>query len=479
MYIPFAADAQEIITACIAAYHDHPLIGMRMRAELSFQGVIKPLGEGSDDPELVAEIEDAMKDRMKEVRSRTDKSWDLAYDTVNDATNWRMQDYQGDLDMRLLLRDELYYVCDHSIENPSESDKEGSSGGSAKTGTPARWNQLIDAWSEDALSRESFETSIHPERLLEKLLAEPSDSGIRITVAQNESLPRGEVACRLEIAFPDESTLWRVWGEDGGELVADGEGSELRLPIIVSVLISRTTGYIHREEYEPIIVSPLGEEDETGAYAYEHEAHGTLRITYYGHGQPVIVGAPPADQVNALLAPETVSVVDICSWHNMTTFIGRDAEGRSEKYSLLDVGGDTPLPAIVVGDRADVRSFPLGGLDFSRDGTVRYQAEDSKGEAWQNQLYEGEDEVNGQPVEDRSIEVTEVGLEENHVCQVTVRFADGRQEIAAMHGSEPPQPPAIGQRLKAYRRQRPDGAVLISLRRGDEVVWNEDWPPEA
>jgi hypothetical protein len=429
-YIPLGSDADDILAYCAAAYRDRPLAGQRLRMEKSF--IPGPLDQESD-PDEQAVVAQAFAD-MGETS-------DVALDPDQDAVEMSLASAQGVVNLRVLLRDGLYYQRTNRLEEPG--------GGSA----PARWDQLIDLHGSIMIVDNAREMN-RPERYLERLDLVLAGSGVELEVGPDEALPRGETGCLVTVTIHDSPSLSGIAFKSMREQL-DAALEFLRFPIVMTMLISRDTGYLHRQEMEVDI---------------DNGDKMKLRLAYYNLGQPVHISAPPANEVNPLLVPETITVVEAQGRPVNVTFVGQDGDLDEDTYALVNATGKNPFPDLVVGDRVSVRVMAYDS-EKERNLVGVCSVAGANAHIWRFELSDREVDEQALP---EAIDLTVVEVEELHGAAIIAKFPDDRQETALMYGPQPFELPAIGERLTAYRRQMPEGPVVIGLRRGGEVVWSRD-----
>jgi hypothetical protein len=325
---------------------------------------------------------------------------------------------------------------------------------------------------------EVVEFYAHPERLirqLSELLTIPSS--VSIKSEPDQSLPGNAAGCVILVTIRQMGAFYKLMpnfrqGQLGsmvdnllGSLVDGPEASAT-----MRFLLSRDSGYIQRVEME--IKGP------------GMQTNG--RVIYYGHRRAVRVGAPPADEVNTLLAPETVAVNSINDQLIGVTFLGRDAEEEALRYRI-SMGGDLGIPPISIGDRAVVDYLAPYPDDGDLRIVTRYRSEAPGTWPWRTLMYPewdkpDEDSAPGEDmIRNRTVEI--IGVEDelehlDHRQQFSIVFDDAHQETVELGEGlelwaeeEELAMPVIGDRLTAYCRQTPAGPVMFELCRGDKIIW--------
>lgn len=443
-YIPPDADASDVLAYAVAAYHDRPPAGQRMRMETLAS--VTPAGTEGDDQEMLAEV-----------AAELTQSIDIALDTGNMGVELQIQSSGLVIDLRALLLAGLYYhrpdLGATFVPDQPESvdpDHDSASAEDRSPDEPIRWNQLID-WRELGMPLEEIEEFIHPERTLERLAECLADPEIHLELGPDQGLPRGEAGALLNVVVDTALAYAKLLPASRR---ASLEVADPGYPMSMRLLVSRETGYLHREEA-----------------TFNHPDFKLIvRTVYYGHEQPVHVSAPAATEVNPLLSPESVVVESAAQWCSWLDFVGRSPNGDQETYVLMDLSG--PLPAIEVGDQVVV--------DYKRHEDdsawiTRLASAGPDGVSWTDKDDDEEEETDDSPrVVNLALTVVEV-TGETYDGKIVIMFADERRQTIEIDDNEPRKLPASGERLVAYRRLMPEGPELISLRRGDEIVWEESY----
>jgi hypothetical protein len=456
-YIPLEADATDVMVYSAAAYRDRPPAGQRTRTEM-IGSIQAPEDDDPEDDELQGfriGFEDGL-------NSTTDVAFDLTEEAVDVITQTRSGSI---LEYRFLVRDRLFYQRALFSDDlfPAEWRSDAPDEG-AFSPTPTRWNQTVDMGMPIDLDKleESYQ---HPERRFEQALDMLGSPQIKLEMGPDESLPRDEVGCLVIETVCDKETFLRLVPESmrlkGNELDA------VQFPVTVSSLISRETGYLHRSETRvTFFVDSLGTIDLT------------TRMVYYNHGRPIHISAPPAAEVNQLLATQNVKVVEVHDRRTTVSFTGRNADGTETSFCLLDRleadsgAADVPLP--VVGERGFFRVEP-SNEHLEMIFPASYRTDGLGGVSWRDEITDQELAA----LDERPVEIVEV---EDPVFErvFVIAFPDDSRETLEIDYHDTLPALHVGERLKAYRRQMPDGPHLISLRRGDEIIWEEpeDEPDE-
>ena len=447
-YIPSDADAGDVLAYAVAAYRDRPPAGQRMREET--------LGSTS-----LAEADGDDQEMLTRIAQELTQSIDIAVDTANMGVEIQIQSSGVIINMLALLSAGLYYYRGDlgeyfAPDGPGADLAETTSEEDLSADEPIRWNQMIDL-RKLGMSIDEIEELIHPERTLERLVECSPDPEIHLQLGSDQRLPRGETGALVNIVVDTALAYAKLLPANR---LADFESSDSGYPMTMSLLISRETGYLHREE---------AEFNRPGFKV-------TARTVYYGHEQPVHISAPSSAEVNPLLSPESVVVEAAAQWCSWLDFVGRSPTGDQETYTLMDLAG--PLPAIKAGDELVVdykRHRDAISLVTEDDSAwiTRLQRTGPDGASWIDKDDDDEDADSQQlKVLNQALTVVEV-KGETYDGEIVIVFADERLQSIKTADSEPRELPIVGERLTAYRRLMPEGPELISLRRGDKIIWEE------
>lgn len=380
LYIPLGSDAGDVMVYATAAYRDRPPVGQRMRTEMwaSINSPDETAGLSDEDASFLNDDE-----ARSEVEEMLIQSSDVAWDATKEIIEMTAQAGPGVVSMRLLLKDELYYQRIEMREDESaghdlgdlelddaidaEASDKPKARPTAKPAGPARWNQLIDL-AAVGMAPEQIDEFRHPERALDQILDVLMNPKLKFELRPDESLPHGEIGCRMLWIINDFEAFLALTPKSQREGLATIDG-QVRFPITISVLISRDTGYLHQVESE---VDAAG-------------VHLKIRVLYYNHDQPVHLSAPPSAEVNALLATEMVSVIEAKDQISSTAFTAQAANGVKEDYFMMDIL-DSNLPPLSVGDHAIVQVRHSDDDEDGKNMVVSYRPADPAAKTWIGRL---------------------------------------------------------------------------------------------
>lgn len=462
-YIPIGTTPEDVLLYSTAAHRDRPPSGSRVRTEM----VMSYEAEDEEPEELVSYAADG------------------GWDAERGALGVMVQAGPMITDLRAFVQDGLYYSrSDMTEEEPEEEpseevtpDAEPAAQAEPKPKkTPARWNQLIDSRSI-GVPPEVIESYRHPENSMDQMFDLMAIPGVKLEDLADSSLPRGETGCVVGMNVNDFDAFLKAVPASQRDSM-EGVRKHISFPVTMRLTISRETGYICLSE----TIFQIVDTGDPGVLLMK------MRIMYYNFGLAVHVDAPPEAEVNMLLAPVPVTVIEATKRINRVEFSGATADGESGAYVLVDLREEDPdrpsIPMPQAGSRVTLRSV-LTEEPSEAQIVLNYEAESPRA-SWSNPILDDSDsddadasnDLDAGPVkiDERSVEITEVNEESlRSKTTITFRFPDGRQEsVSAEVTPGSPALPVAGERLTLYRRQEPSGIVNVGLQREDDIIWRSE-----